>query len=109
MSVREEACVCMCVYVNVFWGAGDGGGWTAVCMRCTVWKNRMDGWSRALELVLTDALPPNRLYMNPHQTDEADWGTLFSIELNERVYTLKAADQEEARKWVEVLNQLKVT
>jgi hypothetical protein len=35
-------------------------------------------------------------------------GTLFSIELNERVYTLKAADGDEAEKWVEVLNQLKV-
>ena len=35
-------------------------------------------------------------------------GTLFSIELNERVYTLKAADSEEAKKWVDVLNQLKV-
>jgi len=35
-------------------------------------------------------------------------GTLFSIELNERVYTLKAADGDETKKWVEVLNQLKV-
>lgn len=48
------------------------------------------------------ALPPSFF------PDEADLGSLFSIELNERVYTLKAGNDVEAAKWVEVLNQLKV-
>lgn len=34
-------------------------------------------------------------------------GTLFTIELRARVYTLKAASKEEAMRWVDVLNQLK--
>ena len=34
-------------------------------------------------------------------------GSLFTIELNERVYTLKADSAEEAAKWVRVLNTLK--
>ena len=32
---------------------------------------------------------------------------IFSIELNERVYQLKAANEQEARKWVETLKVLK--
>ena len=34
-------------------------------------------------------------------------GSLFTIELNERIYTLKADSQVEARKWVNSLNSLK--
>ena len=34
-------------------------------------------------------------------------GSFFTIELNERVYTLKADNKNEARKWVGVLNALK--
>ena len=36
-------------------------------------------------------------------------GGLFTIELNERVYTLKAEGEEEARRWVTKLNGLKDT
>ncbi|GAB5033711.1 Hypothetical protein NocV09_01500260 [Nannochloropsis oceanica] len=42
------------------------------------------------------------------QKHEADIGSLLSIELNGRVYTLKAANEEQAKKWVDVLNQLKI-
>ncbi|GMH79139.1 hypothetical protein TL16_g08045 [Triparma laevis f. inornata] len=38
---------------------------------------------------------------------EVNDGSFFTIELNERVYTLKADNKNEARKWVSVLNALK--
>ena len=38
---------------------------------------------------------------------EVNDGSFFTIELNERVYTLKADNKNEARKWVSVLNTLK--
>ena len=34
-------------------------------------------------------------------------GSLFTIELNERIYTLKADSAAEAKKWVQALNALK--
>ena len=39
---------------------------------------------------------------------EVNDGTFFTIELNERVYTLKADAKHEAKKWVTTLNALKV-
>jgi len=38
---------------------------------------------------------------------EINDGSLFTIELNERVYTLKADSAMEARRWVQALNTLK--
>ncbi|TFJ81173.1 hypothetical protein NSK_007515 [Nannochloropsis salina CCMP1776] len=59
----------------------------------------------ALDLVQVGTI---KLTEVPEPGDEEDLGSLFSIELNERVYTLKAGNDVEAAKWVEVLNQLKV-
>ena len=39
---------------------------------------------------------------------EVNDGTFFTIELNERIYTLKADAKHEAKKWVTTLNALKV-
>jgi len=58
----------------------------------------------ALDLVQVGTI---QVVTKPEPGDEGDLGCLFSIELNERIYTLKAGDPTEATKWVDVLNQLK--
>lgn len=45
----------------------------------------------------------------PDPNDEENDGSLFTIELNERYYTLKASDKEEAEAWVENLKKLQAS
>mmetsp|Transcript_10379 Transcript_10379/g.39271 ORF Transcript_10379/g.39271 Transcript_10379/m.39271 type:complete len:159 (-) Transcript_10379:132-608(-) len=46
----------------------------------------------------------------PENADDPDNdGTLFTIELKSRIYTLKAPSRKNAEKWVEILNQLKTS
>ncbi|CAM9411403.1 unnamed protein product, partial [Phaeothamnion confervicola] len=44
--------------------------------------------------------------VDPDPNDPENDGCLFTIELNERVYTMKAPSREEAARWVEVLRVL---
>ncbi|KAG5192934.1 hypothetical protein JKP88DRAFT_268905 [Tribonema minus] len=44
--------------------------------------------------------------MDEDPSDEENNGALFSIELNTRIYVMRAASREEAARWVEVLKAL---
>ncbi|KAG5187599.1 hypothetical protein JKP88DRAFT_207086 [Tribonema minus] len=44
--------------------------------------------------------------VDPDPNDPENNGALFTIELNTRVYTMKAGTREEAARWVEVLKAL---
>ncbi|KAM3570767.1 hypothetical protein VYU27_007164 [Nannochloropsis oceanica] len=68
-------------------------------------SKRMTKLLAALDLVQVGTI---KITEEPEPGDEADIGSLLSIELNGRVYTLKAANEEQAKKWVDVLNQLKI-
>ncbi|CAM9803594.1 unnamed protein product [Chrysoparadoxa australica] len=46
------------------------------------------------------------LLVEPDSGDPDNDGSLFTIELHERVYTMKATSREEAARWVEVLKLL---
>lgn len=70
----------------------------------TYYKNR-----RMSKLLAALSLPQvGSIQLVPENSPmEDNDGCLFTIELNERVYTLRAQSREEAARWVEVLNQLK--